>query len=181
MNKKITAGALTAIILAIVAGVYVSGKKESLPSDISDTTLKAPQELKVMSTEVIAATEDAVDPGVYVTLSNGDAKLIAASSDLDTLENYFEVITYREAFVSPDKTFVAVEGSQFEDAIVQVYDPATDVLHEIMYGVVSGWTTNGLLRIESCDLSGESCTDKISVSSLTPWIVEDVEEGQTAR
>lgn len=171
MNKKITTGALTAIIVAIVAGVYVANK------DIGNYEESAPHtnessKVTVVATEVKEAAEASVDSGVYATLSSGETKRIAASSDLDTLENYFDVITYREAFISPDKSFVAVQGYQFEDAIVQVYEVETDILHEIIYGVVSEWTADGLLKIESCNLAGENCTDKISVSVETPWIVD---------
>jgi hypothetical protein len=195
MNKKMTTGALTAIIVAIVAGVYVAnndvGNYEEAAlntnesnqvtdvtnnndDNIEDAAIFESNQLTVVATEVKEVTEDSVDPGVYATLSNGETKRIAASDNLETIKNYFEIVTYREAYVSPDMQFVAVQGSQFEDAIVQVYEVETDLLHEIIYGVVLGWTSDGLLKIESCNLAGENCTDKISVSAETPWIVETI-------
>lgn len=110
---------------------------------------------------------------VYVTLNTGEERKIA--DFVPFVENNFtEVRTYQSYTISPDKQFVAVGGSAFEEQIVQVYEVQTDTLHEVIYGQIDGWTSEGLLEIQSCDLSGENCVEKVSVGSTTPWIVEEV-------
>lgn len=51
------------------------------------------------------------------------------------------------------------------------------MLHKRTYGKVSVWTAGNLLKVESCNLAGEDCSDKISVSGDTPWVFRQADDG----
>lgn len=127
----------------------------------------------IVDDRLISMVEILEDEAVYVTLSNEERIRIA---DFVTFknENFTEVRNYQSYEISPNKQFVAIDGYAFEDGIVEVYDADTDILHEVIYGQADGWADDGLLLIETCDLSGDSCVGKISLSADTPWVVQEI-------
>jgi hypothetical protein len=130
------------------------------PSDSED------QDITV---DTVIISDGTADFGVYALVSTGERIKIAESDNPDTIENYFNIVTYHQALVSPNKKFIALQASLFEDSFVQVYDANTGTLHDRQWGRVIQWTDKNLLVVDSCDLSGEECTYLISSSSVKPW------------
>jgi len=135
--------------------------------------------VSILSTEVRDITQDSKNSGIYVTFSNGEKKLIAESDPILDPIDPERSDTYKKATISPDSTFVAVEGTGFEEGFVQVYDARTDALSEKIWGKVIAWTDDGLLKIQSCNLAQENCVEKISKNSNTPWLVTEVSSSQS--
>ncbi|MDJ0589172.1 MAG: fasciclin domain-containing protein [Pleurocapsa sp. MO_226.B13] len=182
MNKKI----ITVFISVVVGLIGFIALSSDGGSDRANNPVNENNNinLTVVSTEVRETRADTTDGGVYATLSNGETRFIAKSDriskpiDPSNSDSFQEFVnnsdTYREAVISPEGQFVAVGGTGYETSFVQVYNVRTDTLHDKISGTITGWTDDGLLEIESCDLSGESCVDKISVSAETPWQVREV-------
>ncbi|HMO78176.1 MAG TPA: hypothetical protein PKA42_01025 [Candidatus Paceibacterota bacterium] len=113
---------------------------------------------------------------VIVVTNTGERIKIAESDNSETIENYFDIVTYQEAYISPNKKFVALQGSQFEDSFVQIYNTKSGVLHEWQWGRFAEWTPDNLLKVDSCNLAGEDCSYLISETNEKPWeFIERVE------
>lgn len=173
MNKIIIIFILLAVILT--GGYYVFMINILPPSQ--DSLVVNP--ITVVSTVVKPTTIGSSDGGVYITLSSGETRFVAKSDPISQPIDPLNSNTYKLALVSDDGKFVAVSGTGFEEPFVQVYDVQTGTLHEKLYGITTGWTNDGLLKIESCDLTGEECSEKISVSADKPWLVDDAPGSST--
>lgn len=130
-------------------------------------------QLTASSTEVIEDT-DQTKGVIYVILSNGDKLKIAQSNGPKDVSEIYDIITYRNTYISPNKKFVAVEATGFEESFVEVYDVATNILHRRTHGDVIKWNDSGLLEVLSCDLAREDCNNKVSISSDKPWLFKYV-------
>ncbi|MES2668544.1 MAG: hypothetical protein V4644_02565 [Patescibacteria group bacterium] len=173
MNRKITAIIAVLVVVIVLIGVTVAVKTRDTEPAVTDTTVPM-LAVTVLEVAVREVDEGVSDAGVYATQSDGETRLIARSDDFRQTQDPERSDSYRDAQISPSGRFVAASGIGFEDAFIRVYDVQTLVLHEKIYGVSEGWTDDDLLQIESCDLSGERCVDKISVNAETPWVVVDV-------
>ena len=135
------------------------------------TVVTAPEESASVSIESATVVNEG---DIEVTLSDGQKKVVARAKKPQTEEEYYEIETYQEAFVSPNRAFVALQGIGFEDSFVRIYNVVADRLENKIYGEVTAWDNVGRLGILACDLSGEECTNYISVSPETPWILEEI-------
>lgn len=147
----------------------------------------APEKVVLVETFTPATVEDissitisgakVVNEGdIEVSLSNGEQKIVARSKKPDDVEQYFEIETFQEAFISPNRKFAALQAIGFEDPFIQIYNLGEDRLEDKIYGEVSDWDNLGRLGVLSCNLAGEDCTQYISSSPEMPWILEEVEE-----
>ncbi len=167
------------IIIPIAALLYVqlsqpsvTQLQEEVPNQTEPETNTEPevepeaQDVYIVEVEI---GDSANDLGVYVITTTGEKLKIAQSDNPETIENYFDIETYHEAFISPNNKFVALEGSRFEDGFVKVYAVETNTLYDEQWGYVDEWTSDGLLKVDACDLSGEVCTYLISRDANRPW------------
>ena len=168
MNKKGLIIALTVVVL-IIAGVTLLGP--GADKNINPDTQTTDQNTNLLIENVEIIDDDAV----YALLSNGEQRRFAEFVPFEN-NNFTEVRTYQSYKISPNKKFVAIEGSAFEEGIVQVYEVETDTLYEVMYGDIDDWTADGLLKIKSCNLAGEQCSNKISTSPNRPWEVKKMND-----
>lgn len=162
------------IVAAVLAGTTGALQAEQVmqqitPSEEQLQDSSVEPERKDVTVTQVTISDIETDRGVYVSLDNGERIMIAQSDDPETIDYYFDIVTYFEAFISPDKKFVALQGAQFEDQFMQVYDAQTGILHELQWGRVVDWTPTNLLRVDSCNLAGEECTYLISENSEEPW------------
>ncbi len=170
---------LVLIIIPIAALLYVqlsqpsvTQLQEEVPNQTEPQTNTEPelepetQDTTIAEVEIGDGTDDF---GVYVITTTGEKLKIAQSDNPETIENYFDIVTYHEAFISPNNKFVALEGSRFEDGFVKVYAVETNTLYDEQWGYVDEWTSDGLLKLDVCDLSGEVCTYLISRDANRPW------------
>lgn len=166
--------ALVLFIIMPFVGGWVGYNLASIPTTVI--------EIKTSNTEVAERAQaltinsaKVVNEGdMEVSFSNNVKKIVAVAKKPGSVENYFEIETYREAFISPNRKFVALQGTEFEDTFVRIYNAEEDRLEDKMYGEVMDWDNIGRLGILSCNLAGEECTSYISVSSKTPWVLEEV-------
>lgn len=166
MNTSTIFTLIMVLIVAIVGFALLS--QTSTNNTDNDTQTEQTDQLSVRS----ATTND---QGAFITLSDGTERQVASAVPFEE-DNFEEVQNYREAFVSPDNTFVAFSGSGFEESFVQVYSAESDRLYDKIFGVFDRWEANGRLVIESCNLAGEQCTTKASVSGDRPWEVRETTE-----
>lgn len=176
MRNTIAIATLILVLLGLFAYIFFNEENYSEPLAIpaeenigstTDEQVESEDQSATVNTVVIG--DGPTDFGVYTLLSTGERIKIAESDNPDTIEDYFNIVTYHEAFVSPDKKFVALQASLFEDSFIQVYVAGSDTLHERQWGRIVEWTDDNLLKVDSCDLSGEDCTYLISSGSETPW------------
>ena len=128
----------------------------------------------IVSAEVREGGEDA---GVWVTFADGSTKQIAERIDADEVEDIHDIVSWLDVAISPDRRYLDGEASGFEMLFVQVYDAQTGRLHPRMYGAITDWTNEGRLRVRSCDLAGENCTDRISIDNVRPWLLRQSDAG----
>lgn len=170
--KKVIALSLVAVLL-IGAFVYLRlpDQEVALVTENIDerTNQLTENETEPVVVDRVVINDGAPDFGVYVVASTGERIKIAESDDPETIEDYFSIVTYHKAYLSPNKQFVALEASLFEDLFVVVYDVASGTLHDRQWGQVGSWTEDNLLTIDSCNLAGEDCTYLISNRSEAPW------------
>jgi|GEM_PF-596636 len=132
----------------------------------------AARELTIRSVEVRNERDQEGQGGVYAVFSDGSAATLALQVAPDDVEDIHDIVTYRSALVSPDARRVALQATGFEDDFVEIYDAATRTLHKRTYGKAVSWSEDGLLSVRACNLAGEQCTAKVSVSSEKPWLFE---------
>lgn len=171
--KKIIFGIVVVVVLVIVSLLIF--KNYPRPDKLNESNNETfnntvNNEITVSSVEVKKNNDATHDGGVYVTFANGNTKKIAQSKGPQDVAEIYDIISYRKAFISLDHKYVAVEATGFEESFVEVYEVSTDVLHKRTHGVVTRWTNDGFLEVKSCDLSGEECNNKISISSNKPWL-----------
>jgi hypothetical protein len=159
------------IIMPFVGG-YIGYTIAPIKTVVVETTV-----VKGLPTEPLTIESAGVvyDGDIEVVLSNGEKKIIAQAFKPASQEQYFEIETYSEAVISPNRKFAALQGIGFEDSFVRIYNTEADRLEDKIWGEVQDWDNIGRLGILSCDLSGEECTSYISVSPDTPWVLEEVE------
>ena len=158
---------IVGVLVLIGIGTLVLISKNSNGTETNIDSKNQTENLTI--TDVKIAEEDAV----YITLSSGQRREIAKFVPFQN-SNFNEVRSYQSYKISPNNQLVAIEGYTFEDRITEIYDVKTDTLHEVIYGQIDSWTQDGLLKITSCNLAGEQCTDKISVSADIPWELKNV-------
>ena len=112
---------------------------------------------------------------IILASRSGERKKVALSVPFNE-NNFEETVQYDEAYVSPNKQFVAFAARGFEEKFVQIYDVSSDILHDRIYGEVVEWRDNNLLEINACNLSGEQCSVKLSVSAERPWEVTTISQ-----
>ncbi len=176
MNKIITLSVvvltLTALLVYIsyrdkeVSKLAITSEEGKTNSDNHETPVPSEEVVTLDSVEI---GDGESDLGVYVVLSTNYRVRIAESDNPSTIENYFEVVSYHEGYISPDKKFVALQGSKFEDSFVEVYEAGRGILHNRTWGRVVEWTEDSLLKVDACNLAGEDCTYLISSSNEKPW------------
>lgn len=162
--KKTIFGIVVVVVL-VIASLLIF-KNYQRPDKLNESN----NEITVSGVEVKKNNDATNDGGVYVTFANGNTKKIAQSKGLQDVADIYDIISYRKAFISGDHKYVAVEAVGFEEPFIEVYEANTNVLHKRTHGVVMRWTNDGFLEVKSCDLSGEECNDKISISSNKPWL-----------
>ena len=111
---------------------------------------------------------------VEVTLSDGTKKVIAQGIDAQDVSDIYLIENYLETSLSPNNKFVALQGVGFEDYFVSIYGVDTGLLAEKIYGEVTGWTTDGRLEINACNLAGEECRQFVSKSAAEVGVMEEV-------
>lgn len=111
---------------------------------------------------------------VEVTLSDGTKKVIAQEIDAQDVSDIYLIENYLETSLSPNNKFVALQGVGFEDYFVSIYGVDTGLLAEKIYGEVTGWTTDGQLEINACNLAGEECRQFVSKSAAEVGVMEEV-------
>ena len=141
-------------------------------NQIGDEKAVQDQSLTITNAEV----RKGKNPGVYVTLSSGETRMIAETVKFKN-NNFSEVKNFQKVFISPNKQFAAIDATGFEEAFVQIYDSATDTLHKRTDGKITKWNEKGLLEVKSCNLAGENCLEKISVDGKTPWVFRQQDSG----
>lgn len=172
-NSKIFLGILILLILGFVVYKFnfTNSNTSTDPSNqLNDVTLNDTNSNTTISSVEVKEGSGATNGGVFVTLSNGNTLKIAQSKGPEDVSEIHYIISYRKAFISPDHRYVAVEATGFEEQFIDIYDVNTNILHKRTYGVVTQWTKDGLLEVRSCNLAGENCTDKISISNNKPWL-----------
>jgi len=174
---------LTIIIIVILGfiGYRYFKNNETTIVDAPDIQTENQQDnAKRISTAEIAASSESKPGDVYVTLENGTTRKVAMAVAFDN-DNFTEVATYRETFISQNKKFLAIQGVGFEESFVHIYDVQTNILHEKVYGVFTEWKADGNLEIESCNLAGENCSVKESTDAKKPWEVITTEKSEPER
>ena len=137
------------------------------PTD-SVITLAQPTLSPTIETAVVVNEGD-----IEISFSNGEKKIVAVAKKPISQERYFEIETYTKAVISPNRKFAALQGFEFEEKFVRVYTAQSDRLEDKIYGEVQDWDNLGRLGILSCNLAGEECTNYISISPDTPWVLEE--------
>lgn len=172
MKKTILGIAIIAVVavIGVLAFKNYSGTEVLEPSNNVMPNNPTKSELTVSAIEVRKNNNPTHEGDVYITTSDGNTKQITQSKGPEDVAEYYDTVSYTKAFISPDHKYVAVEANSFEEQFVEVYEASTDVLHKRTYGVVVRWREDGLLEVKSCDLSGEECNKKISISQSKPWL-----------
>ncbi len=119
---------------------------------------------RVVSAEVI-------DNEVVVTFADQTTKTIVRSVGFEQTDDIFSIETYLESAISPNGNYVALQGIEYEDYFVRVYNSVDDSLEEKIYGRITGWTADGKLQVNACNLAGEECISLISESAQTPSVM----------
>lgn len=165
---------IVVIIFLIVVSFFVfkkytqDNKNNNLNNE--EVNIEVNKEKTVVKVEVKEGDTQINDGAVYVYFSDGNSKKIAESKGFKEVEIPYDIVSYKKSFISEDKKYVAIEANAFEESFVEIYEVSTDILHKRTYGVVTGWTNDGLLEVRECDLPGEVCNDKISINNSEPWI-----------
>ena len=146
----------------------ISGQKPASEA-VSNQTVDDDASVNQTATIEKAEIREKPKSGVYITLSNSETLMVAETVKFDK-NNFTEVKTYRKVTVSPNKRFAAIDANGFEESFVQIYDAETDKLYKRTYGQTSVWTDDNLMKIQMCNLAGENCSGKISVSNDKPWV-----------
>ncbi len=144
------------------------------PIKVVEIEISGNQEVSETETLRIERAEIVNDGDVEVSFSTGEKKIVALAKKPEDVKQYFDIETFQKTFISPNREFVALQATEFEEAFVQVYNVESDRLESKIYGVVTGWDNVGRLGILSCNLAGEECTSYISNSPETPWIMVEV-------
>ena len=152
---------IIAVSLIVVALVGIS-----LWLAINQTNKQTEQETTISS----ASVDDKFNP--VVMLSDGKSKIVGQSVEF-VEKNFADVKNYREAHISPDRMFVAFEGSGFEESFVEIYSLSGDTLYPPIFGQFTQWLSDGRIQIQSCNLAGENCSIQESISDSQPWIMQE--------
>jgi hypothetical protein len=111
---------------------------------------------------------------VEAMFSDGTKEVIAQGLETENVSDIYMIETYLEASLSPNSKFVALQGVGFEDYFVSIYSVDTGLQEEKIYGEVSGWTNDGRLEINACNLAGEECRQFVSKNAVKPGVTEEV-------
>jgi hypothetical protein len=164
----ITIGLFLGLIVFIVNQNNNSEVTDLEENNIVDSTQASEEKENIKITDVEVG--DSVTSFDVTLITNTAERIkIAESGNPDTIENYFDIVAYQKAYISPNKEFVALQGGQFEDSFVQIYDAKSGVLHEWQWGRFVEWTPDNLLKVDSCNLAGEDCKYLISGTNEKPW------------
>jgi hypothetical protein len=131
-------------------------------------------ETAVIESELTIATTTIKNNVVEAIFSDGAKKVIAQGLDAENVSDIYMIETYLEASLSPNNTFAALQAVGFEDYFVRIYNVDTGLSKEKIYGEVVGWTNDGRLEINACNLAGEECRQFISTSAENPGVMEEV-------
>ncbi len=124
--------------------------------------------------DITIATTTILNNVVEVLLSDGTKKVIAQGLAAEDVSDIYLIETYLEAFISPNSKFVALQAIGFEDYFVSIYNAETGLLKDKIYGEVTNWSSDGLLKINTCNLAGEECRQFISKSAGEPGVMVEV-------
>ena len=119
-------------------------------------------------TSVVSARVDGSDSEsawAYVTLSNGTEVKLADWVSLDG-DNFAEVATFQEAYVSPDEQTVVFDVNWFEESYVLIYTVGDSEV-STQEGTFVERTAEWRAVVEACDLSWEECMTYVSVDMMS--------------
>lgn len=131
-------------------------------------------ETAVIESELTIATTTIKNNVVEAIFSDGTKKVIAQGLDAENVSDIYMIETYLEASLSPNNTFAALQAVGFEDYFVSIYNVDTGLSKEKIYGEVVGWTNDGRLEINACNLAGEECRQFVSESAEEPGVMQEV-------
>lgn len=166
--------AMLLFILMPFIGGWIGYTMAPIKTVVIETTTVSTNSINEESPLTIESAQVVNEGDIEITFSNGEKKVVAQANKPTAQEQYFEVETYSEGIISPNRKFAALQGIGFEDSFVRIYNAEADRLEDKIYGEVQDWDNVGRLGILSCDLPREDCVDYISVSPDTPWVLEEV-------
>ena len=155
-------------ILALLIGIVIIALSLFFFSNQINKVNNNPEENITISSASVDNESNAV-----VTYSNGETVVVGRSVKFSQ-NNFAEVKNYRNAKISPNNMFVAFEGSGFEEGFIAIFSAENNQMHPVIYGQSGKWLNDGKIQIESCNLAGENCSIKQSVSTDEPWIIETI-------
>jgi hypothetical protein len=132
------------------------------------------RETAVIESGLTIATTTIKNNVVEATFSDDTKKVIAQGLEAENVSDIYMIETYLKASLSPNGKFVALQAVGFEDYFVSVYGVNIGLVGEKIYGEVVGWTNDGRLEINACNLAGEECRQFISASAQEPGVMEEV-------
>ena len=120
------------------------------------------------------ATTTILNNVVEAMFSDGTKKVIAQGIEAEDVSDIHMIETYLKSTVSPNNKFIALQAIGFEDYFVSIYSVDKGLSPEKIYGEVVGWTNDGRLEMNACNLAGEECRRFISRNAQEPGTMEEV-------
>lgn len=151
-----------------------------LPVDQESDTFVGPEGSRV---ELVKASQSAQSGDAYYFYQDADRehKLLIARSltgGNGSVTNPFDSVFYTDAILSPDRRWVALPATCWEDTCLRMYDVKNQSLHWVDHAAMEvSWLPDGRLRAEGGCATPRvvECGPYESISAAEPWKMHQVQ------